>query len=294
MIDMHLHTSYSDGTDSVVELLTKAESLNLECISITDHDNCRAYNELKNINIKDYYSGKLVQGIEIKCSYMGRLIEVLGYNYDLNKLNEWIDEYYKDKQRKDLQIKYYNHLYDACMKKGLVMENKESWNWNPENDWASVEIYKNIKSHDENKEKLPEDLWEDFTTFTKKYCADFNDLFYIDKSKDYPTVSEAVSAIKKAGGKVFVAHVFIYKWAQDKEKLIEDLHRDFDIDGFECYHSNFSEEQIEYINDYCEKNNLLKSGGSDYHGKNKPGIDMASGKGNLHIERKIIENWENL
>ena len=50
MIDMHLHTSYSDGTDSVVELLTKAESLNLECISITDHDNCRAYNELKNIN----------------------------------------------------------------------------------------------------------------------------------------------------------------------------------------------------------------------------------------------------
>ena len=152
MIDMHLHTSYSDGTDSVVELLTKAESLNLECISITDHDNCRAYNELKNINIKDYYSGKLVQGIEIKCSYMGRLIEVLGYDYDLNKLNEWIDEYYKDKQRKDLQIKYYNHLYDACIKKGLVMENKESWNWNPENDWASVEIYKNIKSNDENKE----------------------------------------------------------------------------------------------------------------------------------------------
>lgn len=294
MIDMHLHTSYSDGTDSVVELLTKAESLNLECISITDHDNCKAYNELENINIKDYYSGKLVQGIEIKCSYMGRLIEVLGYDYDLNKLNEWIDEYYKDKQRKDLQIKYYNHLYDACMKKGLVMVNKESWNWNPENDWASVEIYKNIKSNDENKEKLPEDLWEDFTTFTKKYCADFNDPFYIDKSKDYPTVNEAVSAIKKAGGKVFVAHVFIYKWAQDKEKLIEDLHRDFDIDGFECYHSNFSEEQIEYINDYCEKNNLLKSGGSDYHGKNKPGIDMASGKGNLHIERKIIENWGNL
>ena len=42
MIDMHLHTSYSDGTDSVVELLKKTESLNLEFISITDHDNCRA------------------------------------------------------------------------------------------------------------------------------------------------------------------------------------------------------------------------------------------------------------
>lgn len=294
MIDIHLHTKYSDGTDSVVELLENAEKAGLKCISITDHDNCKAYEELKNINIRDYYSGKLIKGIEIKCSYQGRLIEVLGYNYDLDKMNAWIDEYYKDKQRKDLQVKYYNHLFDACIKKELIMTEKDSWSWNPENDWASVEIYKNIKSHEENKSKLPEDLWEDFTTFTKKYCADFNDPFYIDKSKDYPTVKEAVDAIKNAGGKVFVAHVFIYKWAKDKEKLIEDLHRDFDIDGFECYHSNFSDEQIKYINDYCEKNNLFKSGGSDYHGKNKPGIDIAVGKGNLKIERKIIENWENL
>lgn len=294
MIDLHIHTLYSDGTDTVKDLLRKAESLNLECISITDHDNCKAYKELANINVKDYYSGKLIPGIEIKCSYHGRLIEVLGYNYDFDKLNMWIDEYYKDKQRKDLQIKYYNHLYDACIGKGLTMTPKENWIWHPENDWASVEIYKNIKSHEENKAKLPEDLWEEFTTFTKKYCADFNDTFYIDKSKDYPTVTEAINAIKNAGGKVFVAHVFIYKWAEDKEDLIKDLHQNYDIDGFECYHSNFSEEQIEYILDYCDKNSLLTSGGSDYHGLNKPGIELSTGKGNLNIDRKIIKNWENL
>ena len=103
MIDVHIHTKYSDGTDSVIELLEKAEKVGLECISITDHDNCKAYEELQSLNISDYYSGKLIKGIEIKCSFRGRLIEVLGYNYDLEKMNAWINEYYKDKQRKDLQ-----------------------------------------------------------------------------------------------------------------------------------------------------------------------------------------------
>lgn len=294
MIDIHVHTTYSDGTDSVIELLTKAEKLGLECISITDHDNCKAYEELKKLDISKYYSGKIINGIEIKCSYNGRLIEVLGYNYDIEKLNVWINDYYKDKKRTILQTKYFNHLYNACINKGLSMVRKEDWKWNPENDWASVEIYKNFKSDETNKDKLPEDLWNDFTTFTKKYCADFNDEFYIDKSKDYPTVDEAVNAIKNAGGKVFIAHVFIYKWAEDKEKLIQNLHNDFDIDGFECYHSNFTEEQIKFISNYCERNNLLKSGGSDYHGLNKPDIDLAIGKGNLKIDRKIIEKWENI
>lgn len=294
MIDLHIHTHYSDGTDSVIELLKKAENLNLECISITDHDNCKAYKELENINIKDYYSGKLINGIEIKCAFKGRLIEVLGYDYDLNKMNVWIDEFYQDRQRKDLQLKYFNHLYDACIKKGLEMMPKEKWIWNPENDWASVEIYKNIKLHPENETRVPEDLWDDFTTFSKKYCADLNDDFYIDKSKDYPTVEEAINAIKNAGGKVLVAHVFIYKWADDKEALIKELHNSYDIDGFECYHSNFSKEQSEYILEYCDNKGLLKSGGSDYHGKNKPGIELKVGKGNLQIPRDIIKNWEKM
>ena len=47
MIDLHMHTLNSDGTDSVVDILKKAEKLKLEYISITDHDNCNGYEELK-------------------------------------------------------------------------------------------------------------------------------------------------------------------------------------------------------------------------------------------------------
>ena len=80
MIDLHIHTTYSDGADSLIEVLKKAEMNKLEYISITDHDNCNAYKELKSLDIKEYYNGTIIPGIEIKCGYNGRLIEILGYN----------------------------------------------------------------------------------------------------------------------------------------------------------------------------------------------------------------------
>lgn len=293
MIDLHIHTKYSDGTYTVKEVLQKAESLGLSYISITDHDNCKAYNEFENLEIKDYFSGKLIQGIELKTLYNGRLIEILGYNYNKEILEKWLEDFYKNRQRKDTQKKYFNILYDACIKIGLEMQPKDTIIWNPENDWASVIIYKELKSHEENKERLPEDFWDDFTTFTKKYCADKDGPFYIDKKDDYPSLESAIKAVKDADGIAIIAHPFIYKWAKDKEEFIKDLHQNYDIDGFECYHSSFSEEQINYIVNYCKNNSLLMSGGSDCHGDNKPGIDLAVGKGNLNIDEEIIYSWIN-
>lgn len=58
MIDLHLHTKYSDGTDDIVEFLQKAEENNLDIISITDHNTVKAYYELEKLNIKNYFSRK--------------------------------------------------------------------------------------------------------------------------------------------------------------------------------------------------------------------------------------------
>ena len=58
MIDLHMHTKYSDGTDDIIEFLQKAKHNKLEIISITDHNTVKAYYELEKINIKDYFSRK--------------------------------------------------------------------------------------------------------------------------------------------------------------------------------------------------------------------------------------------
>lgn len=158
MIDLHMHSTNSDGTDDVIDLLKKAEEKNLDYISITDHDTCNGYEELEKIDIKKYYHGKIIPGIEIKCSYGKNLIEVLGYQINTNKMKEWIEEFYKDKSREKLQTKYFNIQYDKAVEMGLIMSPKEEIKWNPKNEWGSVTIYNEIKKHPENKAKLPEDF----------------------------------------------------------------------------------------------------------------------------------------
>lgn len=291
VIDLHLHTNFSDGSDSVIELLENAEKLKLEVISITDHDNCKAYKELKNKEIRNKFSGKIIPGIEIKCAYGKRLIEVLGYNIDTDKMQEWVDEFYKDKTKERLQSKYFNILYEKCHKLNLTMRTKQEIPFDSETQWASVAIYNEIKSHNENKEKLPIDLWEDFNTFSKKYCGDPESIFYIDKTLDYPSIELAISKIKECDGLVFYPHLFIYKWASDRKMMINELLQRYPVDGIECLHSDFNKEEIEYLKELCKNNGYFMSGGSDYHGRNKVNIKMGIGKGNLDIQRELIEKW---
>lgn len=292
MIDLHLHTTYSDGADSLIEVLKKAEELKLEYISITDHDTCEGYKELEKIEVEKYYTGKIIKGVEIKCAYQKRLIEILGYNVDTKVINEYMDKFHEKNSRETLQQKYFNILYERCINlMGLTLSPKEEIKFNPKNDWASVAIYNEIKSHIENKEKLPDDLWEEFNTFSKKYCGNKNHILHIDKSEDYLSTEESIKLIKDAGGLVFLPHIFIYKWAEDKKQLLDDLVKQYEIDGIECMHSEFNQEDIEYLLEYAEKNNLHKSGGSDYHGVNKPGVEIAIGKGNIKIEKELIKSW---
>ena len=293
MIDLHIHTNCSDGSDTVEELLKKAEDRHLEYISITDHDTCEAYEKLRKINIKEIYSGKLIPGIEIKCSYQKRTIEVLGYKINTEKMQEQLNEFYKGKSREDLQKKYFNLLYEKCLKMGLTLSKKEEIEWNPKNDWASLTIYTDLKKYETNHSKVPVDMWEDFSGFNRKYCANPEHALYIDKSQDYPSLQQTIEMIKKADGLVFLPHIFKYKWVENPKKFIDEILDNYPIEGMECFYTDFSEEQTDYLIKLCNERGLLKSGGSDYHGKNKERIQLGIGYGNMKIEKEIIQEWMN-
>lgn len=203
MIDLHVHTTYSDGADSLIEVLKKAEEMELSYISITDHDNCNAYKELKNIDIKKYYTGTIIPGIEIKCGYKGRLIEILGYKIDTEKMQDWADVYYKDKTKTQLQKKYFDILYKNCKEMGLKLAEDLGNSFDPEKEWASVCIYKELIKYEENKSIFPQGILDTFDNFSKKYCGDVNSKLYIDKTADYPSVQEAIDIVKNVMGWYF-------------------------------------------------------------------------------------------
>lgn len=66
---------------------------------------------------------------------------------------------------------------------------------------------------------------------------------------------------------------------------------EYGIDGVECYYSKFSEEQIKLAEKLAIENNKYRSGGSDFHGLNSPGIELGIGRGNLRVETSIIKEW---
>lgn len=291
MVDMHIHTTCSDGTKTPEEILKKAENIGLDYISITDHESCKAYNEIKEKNLKQYYNGTLIPGVELKVAYKGRIIDILGYGINTDKLQQWLDDFYKDKTHAQVQTKYLKIMYQKFKELGCVLTSFEEINWDPVHDWANPTIYKELKKYPQNEEKCPKDMWEDFENFRHKYCYNKNSFIYIDKTKDFTTIEEGIKQIHKAGGLAFLAHIYIYEWAEDKKALIDDLVNNYNFDGIECYYSKFTNGQSEYVLEVCKKRNLYKSGGCDYHGENSPGIQLGVGKGNLKIPNEIIEEW---
>ncbi len=292
MIDLHIHTNESDGTFTAEEVLKRAEELKLSHIAITDHESCKAYDNLKIDDIKKYYSGKIITGIELKNYYNDRVIDILGYNIDLEKMNKYLEENYKDKTHGKLETKNLKHFYKQSKGYNLKLDPIESINWNPDKDWASLVFYNEIKKHKENESKVPADLWESFSNFKKDYIYNRKNMFFLDKKDDYPSPKKTVEAIHNAGGIAILAHVYEYKWVEDKIDYIQELIKTSNLDGIECYYSNFTDMQIKLLTEYAKENNLCISGGSDFHGSRRKGVDIGKGRGSLLIPEEILKTWK--
>ena len=95
MVDLHTHTTHSDGDSSLKELLMDAEKNNVTLLSITDHDTVDAYKELKNMDYKKIYSGRIITGGEFNVIFNNAKIELLGYNFDIDKIDKFCLNAYK-------------------------------------------------------------------------------------------------------------------------------------------------------------------------------------------------------
>ena len=291
MIDLHLHTKHSDGADSVERLLTNAESLNLEIISITDHDTVGAYKEIeRNQELLNLYSGEIIPGTELKAIYNGINIEVLAYGIDYNKLV--IREVDVDKIQKE-NLEYFKELakkYDFTIDNSIYIDSSI-----PEKRWGSGVFSRELLKYPENIYKLKKLNEPDFfeVDFYRKGESNKNSIFYIDTSKYYPDINQIIEDVHNAGGLTFLAHAYIYPF-DNVEKEVENILLNTEIDGIECKHSLLNEEQRMTLETLCKKYNKYMSGGSDYHGNIKTGVKMKTGiNNNLSISKEFIEEWYN-
>ena len=287
MIDLHIHSKYSfDGSDELSKILKQAEDLQLTHISITDHNNTDAYNELEKMNIKEFYSGKIIPGIEINSKAAGVPIEILGYNFDYKKMNENMRRIMiSPEERTKVE---FERLIGKCREYGIKLDEDITQKFDY-SEFASGYVHRNLRKFIENKDKLNERSWESSRDFYRDYMSNPETMFYVNMDDVLPDFEEAYNIVKKAGGLVFLPH--IYEYRENSDKLLKYILENFKIDGIECYYTTFTEEQHEYLLNLCKERNLLVSGGSDYHGSFKPNVDLGVGYGNLKIQDEIVENW---
>lgn len=291
MIDMHIHSTNSDGSKIVTEILEMAQKQGLNTISFTDHESCNAYDELHQIDVAKYYGGKIINGIELKSQHKDLVMDILGYGFDCKKMKESIAECYKAVTRASIQEKQLKEFYKIGNEINLVLRPIDELQWDKNKEWGSIVFYDEMKSHIENKEKLASDIWESFSNFRNNHYHIKGNKFYINRAVNYPNIEKILDIIHKSGGKAFIAHIFEYKEIKDKIAELEEMVSKYNIDGIECYYTNFTDEEHEKVLKFAKEHNLLISGGSDYHGDFKPGINLGVGKGNLKVPDSIIENW---
>lgn len=288
MIDLHIHTNYSDGTDSVTELLKKAEDKKLEIISITDHDKIDAYMELDDDpTLRNLFSGVIIPGCELKCYYKNIAIEVLAYGIDYKKL-----KIHKVDRKKVEQghLKYMKKILDDL---GLKYNNDNLYiDLNdPSKKYAAFVIGIEILKYPENEEIIKK--IGDFTptTFYRNHQCNPNSKFYINESIESIDINELIKRIHDAGGLAFLAHGYLYPF-ENKDNTIEEILRDTDIDGLECEYPLFSSEERKKAKDLAKKYNKYVSGGTDYHANTKPNISLATGiDNNMYISKEFISDW---
>lgn len=290
MLDLHVHSKYSDGTDDYIDLLKKAESKNIKVLSITDHDNCNIYEKINKIDVSEYYSGKIINGIELKTVVKGVPIELLGYGVNPEYINKKVNEIYSAKRENDFIIM--KRLYKNCLKLGVKVDNDIIENYDDSYRYASTYLHQNITSYEENRRFIQSDrAWKDSTSFYRKYMSNPNSEFYISNEDLLPDCQTIINLIKEAGGLVFIPHIYIY--GENSNMILDELVNNYEIDGIECYYSHFTDEQTNYLVNYCNNHNLHISGGSDYHGLNKHNIELGEGFGNLNIPDNIADSWIN-
>ena len=286
MIDLHCHSKFSDGEFEPNTLLRRAEKLGLSYFSITDHNNCFAY---ENIN-KELFKGRLITGVELATSFDKQIIEILGYGMDIDEINNW--RKYEEKKEPEYAKIVYDRLIEIFEKNNIYYSKNLKLRDKIDNTFETGTIkqliYNDLIKYKENKSIITDEL-KSYSNFNKNGLNNPNSMLFINEYTRFLDLHDAVDMIHRNGGLCFLAHVYQYN-VNDHLKFLDNILDIVKLDGLEVYHSSFSKEQIEQINKYANKHSLYKSGGSDFHGILKPDFKLGM---DMQIPNEIISPWIN-
>lgn len=279
MIDLHVHSTFSDGSNTVEEVFRLAAEAGLSAFAITDHDTMDGFFPLS--HIADEYNKtmpkekqiEILPGVEISVAYKKGDIHILGLlvNPSDPELNTLL------KNAEIERISRNRKMIENLQNIGLPVSYEEIEKSYPDSIITRAHFGKYL---------LESGIVESYPEAFEKYLGD-NTPYYV--ARKFTSPKDAIEGILKAGGIPVLAHPIIYRLPNEElESLVREL-VGYGLRGIETIYSSYSENDEAYIRALAKRFNLLITGGSDFHGAPKPSIKIGVGRGNLKIPYEILE-----
>ena len=235
-IDMHVHTTASEGTMRPEHVVSLAAMQGLKAIAITDHDTMDGIEEAGKAG--ELMGVTIIPGIELSTDYQGKEVHVLGYFLDenapaLKEYQSWAAEKRQERNEK---------ILERLRKKGFEITMEQLKEANPDAVIGRPHIARKLIG------------------FT-----------------------DAARLIKRCNGVAVLAHPLQYGYNKSQLDTLVKTAAQAGFSGMEIYYTGYTEADQKKLFDLAEKYTLLPTGGSDFHGDNKPGVQLGTGDGKLSV-----------
>lgn len=282
-IDLHAHTTASDGTLTPAELVQLAKRSGLSALAITDHDTFAGFDSA--VPVARESGLDLVCGIELNSRLHlpdakgYRSVHLLGYwarGASSEEFRAWLKEQQEDRRNRN------RRLAEALQSRGLqiTLEEVEARGRHLAGrpHFARLLIEKGYaKNHEDAFQRY---LGESAPTFIERQSQ---------------TTEKAISKIRAGGGIPVIAHPVRLSLARDREREVLLGLKDAGLQGLEVYHSEHPPELQAHYRQLAEDFALLPTGGSDFHGGPKPDVQLGTGiRGNVRVPSEFLERMRRL
>lgn len=303
-VDLHVHSTKSDGTFTPCQLVDYAMEKGLSAFALTDHDTtdglpeileyARHLREQYQDMFQDTVSGdttsddavsgdttlsanavvpEVIPGIELSTEYQGRDIHIVGLYIDYQnetfqkQLQSFIDSRTLRNQK----------MCALLQEAGFEITYEKLLAEFPDAVITRAHYAKYLLNHGYIKS-----LKEAFDRYVGDHCP-----YFVPREKVTP--AQAVEMILAAGGIPILAHPVLYHMSDARlDELVGQL-KECGLMGIEAIYSTYSLSDERHIRNLATKYDLLLSGGSDFHGANKPGLDLGCGYGKLYVPGEILD-----
>ena len=280
-IDLHVHSTASDGTLSPVELINLADRLELGALAITDHDTIDGSKSALAAGIPDGL--RFITGVEISASRPPSFpgpgsFHLLGYLFrpDDAVLNGVLKKLHKARKERNPQIiERLNTLgVDIRLGDALAETNDKSQLGRPHIATAMV------------RKGLVGSINEAFDRFLATGKPAYVDKYRVDCAR-------AIEVISNAGGISVLAHpgLLEIRCQNRLDALVQEL-KSMGLRGIEVYYPEHSQTQIDQFMEIAVRHQLLITGGTDFHGAIKPEIQLGFGRGDFTVPYELYRQLE--